>query len=123
MPPRQQLQQPPTIRLSWLTAQRRWATIRHDADDYDRRRQEAFRHQLQLHEISYWGPSYRMFVRGHYSGRYHLASLRQLLALEYVPQRVRVPTDYFPHECIFCPDTNGVQLPFLYVPCKQQAPG
>jgi hypothetical protein len=44
-------------------------------------------------------------ARGHYSGRYHSASLRQLLVLEYVLQRVRVPTDYFPHECIFFAQT------------------
>ncbi len=114
---------PPTIRLSWLTARRRWATIRHDADDYDCQRLEAFHRQLRLHKIPYWGPSHRIFVRGHYSGRYFPASLCQLLALEYIPRRVRVPADYFPHKCNFCPDTDGVQPPFLYVPHKQRAPG
>jgi hypothetical protein len=125
MPPCQRRQQPLTIQLSWLTAQRRWATSRHDSDDYDCRRLEAFRHQLQLHEIPYWGASFRVFVRRHYSGSYHSTTLCQLVELNYVPRRVRVPipADYFPHECTFCPDTDGVQPPFRYVPCKLRARG
>ncbi len=123
MPPQRRRQQPPTIRLSWFTAQRRWATLRHKADHYDCRRLEAFRRQLRLHKISYWGPTRRVFVRGLYSGSYFPASLCQLLAIDYVPQRVRVPisADHFPHECRFCPDTNGVQPPFYYVPHEQRA--
>jgi hypothetical protein len=66
-------------------ARRRFATICHGADDYERWRLEAFRCQLRLHEILYWGLSYHVFDWGHYSSRYFLASLRQLLELEYVP--------------------------------------
>jgi hypothetical protein len=125
MPPQRQRQQPLTIRLSWFTARRRWATLCREADHYDCRRLEAFRRQLRLHKIPYWGPTRRVFMRGHYSGSYFPASLRQLLALDYVPQRVQVPipTDHFPHKCRLCPDTNGVQPPFHYVPREQWARG
>ncbi len=111
--------------MSWFTARRRWATLHHEADHYDRRCLEAFHRQLRLHEIPYWGPTRRVFVRGHYSGSYFPASLRQLLALDYVPRQVRVPipADHFPHKCRFCPDTNGVQPPFHYVPRERQACG
>jgi hypothetical protein len=125
MPPRRRQQPPPTIRLSWFTARRCWATLRHEADHYDRQHLKAFCHQLPLHKIPYWGPIRRVFVRGHYSGSYFSASLCQLLALDYVPHRVRVPIpeDHFPHECRFCPDTNGVQPPFHYVSREQRAHG
>ncbi len=123
MPRQRQHRQPPPIRLSWFSARRRWATIYHGADNYERRHLEAFCRQLRLHKIPYWGPSYRVFVRGHHSGRYFPASLCQLLELKYVPRKVRVSTDYSPHECIFCMVTDRVQPPFLYIPHERRAPG
>ncbi len=102
MPPRQRHRQPPPIWLSRFSARRCWATLRYDADAYERRQLEAFRRHLRLHDIPYFGPSHRIFVRGRYSGQYFPASLRSLLMLEYVPRRVHVPTDWLPHKCQFC---------------------
>jgi hypothetical protein len=114
MPPRR-THELPTIKLSWFSARRRWATIRQDANEYECQRLDAFRRHLRLHEIPYFGPAHRVFVLGPHLGLYFSTFLRSLLELKYVPRKVRVPTPWLPLYCHFCADIGGTQRPFEYV--------
>ena len=127
MPRRQPSQRPPpSHQLSWWTARRCWATLRGDSDEYDCRCLEAFRRQIRLHEIPYWGASHQVLFRGRHSNLYIWALFRQLLALDYVPLQVVVPVPchcHLPHMCGFCLSTGGVQPPFHYIFLERQNRG
>ena len=120
MPPRRN-RQPPAHNLSWFSAPRRWATIRSilEIDTHDRRLLEWFRYHVQVHDIPYFHSSHQVFVLGPHSRQYFRTSLRSLLTLDYVPRKVKIPTQSVPHDCFFCPDVNPLgsihQRPFKYI--------
>jgi hypothetical protein len=122
MPPRCN-RQLPTIKLSWFSARRRWATIHQDADEYDCHHLDAFCCHLRLHKIPQFGPDHRVFVLGPHSRLYFSASLCSLMELEYVPRKVRVPMPWLPHYCHFCVDIGGTRRPFEYVQEFECLPG
>jgi len=113
MPPRRN-RQPPEHNLSWFSAYRRWVTVRSvlEINACDRRLLEWFRHHVRVHDIPYFHSSHQVFVLGPHSRQYFRTSLRSLLTLNYVPQKVKIPTHHVPHECRFCHRVNSSDTPF-----------
>ena len=113
MPPRCN-RQPPEHNLSLFSAYHRWVTVRSvlEIDARDRRLLERFRHHVRVHDIPYFHSSHQVFVLGPHSRQYFRTSLRSLLTLNYVPQKVKIPTYHVPHECRFCPLVNPSDTPF-----------
>ena len=76
-------------------------------------------HHVRVHDIPYFHPPHQVFVLGPHSRQYFRISLRSLLTLNYVPQKVKIPTSYVPHNCCFCPEVNPLgsihQRPFKYI--------
>jgi len=106
MPPRRN-HQPPEHNLSWFSAHRRWVAVRSglEINTHDRRLLKRFRHHVRNHDIPYFHSSHQVFVLGPHS-------LRSLLTLDYVPRKVKIPTNRVPHECRFCPLVNPYNTPF-----------
>ena len=106
--------QPPEHNLSWFSAYRRWVTVRSilEINARDRRLLERFRHHVRVHDIPYFSSSHQVFVLGPHSRQYFRTSLRSLLTLDYVPRRVKRPTNHVSHECRFCPRVNPYDSPF-----------
>ena len=113
MPPRRN-RQPPEHNLSWFSAHRRWVAVSSvlEIETHDRRLLEWFRHHVQNHDIPYFHSSHQVFVLGPHSRQYFRTSLRSLLTLDYVPRKVKIPTNHVPHECRFCPRVNQSDTPF-----------
>jgi hypothetical protein len=111
MPPRCN-RQPPAHNLSWFSAHRHWVAVRSvlEIEAHDRRLLERFRHHVQLHDIPYFHSSHQVFVLGPHLRQYFRTSLRSLLTLDYVPRKVKIPTNHVPHEC--CPLVNPHNTPF-----------
>jgi len=110
MPPRRN-RQPPAHNLSWFSAHRRWVAVRSvlEIDTHNRRLLEWFRHHVRVHNIPY----FQSFVLGPHLRQYFRTSLRSLLTLDYVPWKVKIPTNHVPHECRFCPRVNPSDTPFV----------
>ena len=113
MPPRRNCQ-PPAHNLSWFLAHRRWVAVRSvlEIDAHNRRLLERFRHHVRVHDIPYFQSSHQVFVLGPHLRQYFRTSLRSLLTLDYVPRKVKIPTNHVPHECRFCPRVNPSDTPF-----------
>ena len=116
---------PPAHNLSWFSAHRRWVAVRSvlEIDAHNRRLLERFRHHVRVHDIPYFHSSHQVFVLGPHSRQYFRTSLRSLLTLDYVPRKVKMPTNHVPHDCRFCPPVNPSgtllgsihQRPFEYI--------
>ena len=70
-----------------------------------------------MHNIPYFNKSYKELVRGLYSRQFFSTSLGALLSLDYVPRKVKIPTNWIPHNCIHCSLINNQfgKPPFEYV--------
>jgi len=129
MPPRRN-RQPPAHNLSWFSAPCCWTTIRSvlEIDAHDRCLLKRIRHDVvQVHDIPYFHPSHQVFVLGPHLRQYFRTSLRSLLTLDYVPRKVKIPTQHVPHDCFFCPDVNPLgsihQRPFEYILASSRSRG
>ena len=71
-----------------------------------------FRHHVRNHDIPYFHSSHQVCVLGPHSRQYFRTSLRSLLTLDYVPRKVKIPTNHVPHKCRFCPLVNPYNTPF-----------
>ncbi len=113
MPPRRN-SQPPAHNLSWFSAHCHWVAVRSilEIDTHDHRLLERFRPHVRVHDIPYIHSSHQVFVLGPHSRQYFRTSLRSLLTLDYVPRKVKIPTNHVPHKCRFCPLVNPSDPPF-----------
>jgi len=113
MPPRRN-RQPPKHNLSWFSAHHRWVAVCPvlEIKTHDCRLPERFRHHVRNHDIPYFHSSHQVFVLGLHLRQYFRTALRSLLTLDYVPRRVKIPTNHVPQECRFCPLVNPLNTPF-----------
>ena len=132
MPPRR-TRQPPTHNLSWFSTPRRQVVLHrihgliNERLRRNRHRLERFRHHIRAHDIPYFCASHQVYVQGPHSRQYFRTSLRSLLTLDYVPQKVKIPVHHLPHDCQFCPEvtrhTSQRRRPFDYVIATRQSRG
>jgi len=106
--------QPPAHNLSWFSAHCCWVVVRSvlEIDAHNHRLLERFRHHVRNHDIPYFHSSHQVFVLGPHSRQYFRTSLCSLLTLDYVPRKVKIPTNHVPNECRFCPLVNPYDTPF-----------
>ena len=91
-------------KLSWHSVPRRVCTLedRQTSKEYFSRQLESFRRHVRDHYIGTFGPSHRVLARGKYSRQFFSTSLRSLLALDTIPDQIKIPCWHLPHKCAFC---------------------
>ncbi len=90
-------------KLSWHSVPRRWCTIdRQESKEYFRRQLKEFRQYIRDHYIGKFGSSHKVFAKGKYSHQFYAMSLRSLLALDTIPDQIKVPCWHLPHMCAHC---------------------
>lgn len=92
------------LKLSWHSVPRRACTLqdRQTSKEYFSRQLESFRRHVRDHYIGTFGPSHRVLARGKYSRQFFSTSLRSLLALDTIPDQIKIPCWHLPHKCAYC---------------------
>ena len=90
-------------KLSWHSVPRRRCTIdRQESKEYLRRQLEEFRQYIRDHYIGEFGSSHKVLAKGKYSPQFYATSLCSLLALDTIPDQIKVPCWHLPHVCGYC---------------------
>ena len=93
-----------TSKLSWHSVPRRKCTLsdRQASKEYFRRQLESFRRYVRDHYIGEFGSSHKVLAKGKYTRQFYATSLRSLLALDTIPDQIKIPCWHLPHKCAYC---------------------
>ena len=109
---------PKPVPLSWFQVPAQRVTLYQLEKNRERKRLERFRRHLHLHDIPYFGRSYKVLVRRLHSRQFFSTSLGALLSLDYAPHKVKIPSLWFSHLCQYfwqVDKENEVAHHFQYV--------
>ena len=92
------------FKLSWHSVPRRACTLsdRQTSKEYFSRQLDSFRRHVRDHYIGTFGSSHRVLAKGKYSRQFFSTSLRSLLALDTIPDQIKIPCWHLPHKCAYC---------------------
>ena len=92
------------LKLSWHSVPRRTCTLgdRQASKEYFRHQLGSFRRHVCDHYIGTFGSSHRVLEKGKYSRQFFSTSLRSLLALDSIPDQIKIPCWHLPHKCKYC---------------------
>jgi hypothetical protein len=102
MPPKLRSHKHHTKILWHLVPHRRCTIDWQESKEYFRRQLEEFRQYIRDHYIGEFGSSHKVFGKGKYSPQFYATLLCSLLALDTIPDLIKVPCWHLLHVCAHC---------------------